>query len=402
MGRNTISFCSIFLIWALFLDWGLLRRYVAADDGGVVKREGFEIIIGGGYSPPPEYEEGCPPPPPPPEPECPPPSPPPPPPPPLPLHPSSTPSSTPSSSSSSTSSSSSPPPPPPPPPPVDRNARLKIALKAIRIFQAKITVDPFNIAKGWKGNNPCTFKGFVCSTVPDKNLNAVAGVDFNGFNFGGPNLALDGFLNGLPDITIFHANSNDFNGRIPKIDTTKLRYLYELDLSNNKLHGDTPALYLTFANNKFTGPIPRSIGRSKNLLEVLFLNNQLSGCLPYEIGHLKDATVFDVGFNQLTGPIPHSFGCLDSIQILNLAANQFYGPVPETLCELPNLYNLSLSHNYFTQQKPEHACSHFFSKSGNALIPSHLSKSLAVGTQAIFLHPQAPRSANLWFIPHRL
>ena len=258
------------------------------------------------------------------------------------------------------------------------------------------------------GNNPCNWTGFVCDTVPDKNLKAVAGVDFNGYDLGGgDDFTLDGFLDGLPDITIFHANSNNFKGGVPKIDRNKLRYLYELDLSNNKLHGefpnevlyakqltfldlrfnffcghvppqvftldvdvcflnnnqfhqplpenlgDTPALYLTFANNHFTGEIPSSVGRAKNLLEVLFLNNQLSGCLPYEIGNLKDSTVFDVGKNQLTGPIPHSFGCLDKMELLNLAENQFYGPVPETVCELPNLSNLSLSHNYFTQVGPK-------------------------------------------------
>ncbi|GFY89578.1 leucine-rich repeat (LRR) family protein [Actinidia rufa] len=174
---------------------------------------------------------------------------------------------------------------------------------------------------------------------------------------------------------------------------SSLRFFFELDLSNNKFAGafpmevlgatqltfldlrsrralfinnnnfigsipdnlgSTPVLYLTLANNKLVGPIPRSIGRaSKTLVEVLFLNNQLSGCLPYEIGLLKIATVFDVGFNQLTGPIPHSFACLDKMQELNLAQNQFYGPVPEMVCTLRNLVNLSLSYNYFTQVGPE-------------------------------------------------
>ncbi|KAL2460272.1 Leucine-rich repeat (LRR) family protein [Abeliophyllum distichum] len=254
-----------------------------------------------------------------------------------------------------------------------------------------------------------TYKGFVCDILLDYGEKALAGVNFNGFNFDGPELNLNGFIEELPDIIIFHANSNSFTGAFPS-KLSELKYLYELDLSNNKYScdfpyqilcatkltfldlrfntfsgllppqvfmldldvlfinnnnfmqklpdnlGSTPALYLTLANNKFIGPIPNSIGlgqASKTLIEVLFLNNQLSGCLPCEIGLLGKTRVFDVSRNFLTGPIPQSFACLFKMEILNLASNQFYGPVPELVCGLPNLGNLSLSNNYFTEIGPE-------------------------------------------------
>ncbi|XP_021887287.1 uncharacterized protein At4g06744-like, partial [Carica papaya] len=117
--------------------------------------------------------------------------------------------------------------------------------------------------------------------------------------------------------------------------------------------GSSRALYITFANNNFTGPIPASIGKAPFLLEILLLNNQLSGCLPYEIGFLMNLTVFDAGDNILTGTIPYSFACLQKIEFLNLANNMFYGEVPESVCMLPNLRNLSLSGNFFTQIGPE-------------------------------------------------
>lgn len=118
--------------------------------------------------------------------------------------------------------------------------------------------------------------------------------------------------------------------------------------------GQTPVKYLTLANNKFTGSIPKSIGQAKDtLLEVLFLNNKLSGCLPYEIGYLRKATVFDAGSNQITGPIPFSFGCLYKVEQLNLAGNLLYGQIPEVVCSLGNLLNLSLSDNYFTAAGPQ-------------------------------------------------
>ncbi|GKV01624.1 hypothetical protein SLEP1_g14169 [Rubroshorea leprosula] len=124
--------------------------------------------------------------------------------------------------------------------------------------------------------------------------------------------------------------------------------------------GNTTALFLTFANNNFTGPIPSSIGKAKNLLEVLFLNNQLSGCLPHEIGYLNKATVFDAGFNRLTGPIPFSFGCLMKIEILNFTVNELYGAVPKIVCKLPNI--AKELHFRRPDQRPGTKCAAFFSK----------------------------------------
>ncbi|GMJ05591.1 hypothetical protein HRI_004228300 [Hibiscus trionum] len=387
----------------------------------VANREALEIIIGGGGegvapAPSPDTED-CPPPPPPPCPPPPSPKPTPhPPPPPKPTpHPPPPPKPTPH-----------PPPPPkltphPPPPPSPsppncgyRNEfgcfetrRIANAFKVIQNF--KKIVQPNKFTKTWTGNDVCKYSGFKCSVRPDVNEKAVAVVDFNGANFVGQkngNLPLNDFIDRLEDLAIYHANSNNFTGKVPVIGVSKINFLYELDLSNNKLEsdfpmevlaaknltfldlrfnnfkglvppsvfnldldvlfinnnkfqqplpdniGDSPVLYLTFANNFFTGPIPKSIGRAPNLLEVLFLNNQFSGCLPYEIGNLSQATVFDVGTNKLTGPIPYSFGCLRKMELLNLANNEFYGEVPEIVCQLPKLENLSLSSNYFTQVGP--------------------------------------------------
>ncbi|KAJ0700666.1 putative leucine-rich repeat domain superfamily [Helianthus annuus] len=405
----------------------------------VSHRETLEIVIGGGGalpSPPPEDEycppplpPPCPPPPPPPcpEPMPPPPPPPSPPPPPPPSPPPPQPPSPPPPPPSPPPPSPPPPPPPSPPPPKKprspprnppprkpppsdgfESQRLKLVYPVIREFKKLIVDDPLGITNTWKGKKICRdYKGFKCDIRPDIKKLALAGVKFNNFNFGGPNLTLTRFLSRLPDLVFFHANSNNFTGSIPT-NLDKLKYFYELDLSNNKFSGKFPnevlkankllfldlrfnafegtvnpevfnlnldllfinnnnfiqtlpdnlgkttALYLTLANNKFVGGIPPSIGQASNtLLEVLFLNNQLTGCLPYQIGLLKKATVFDVGFNMLHGPIPHSFQCLEKMELLNLAGNKFNGVVPEEVCSLPNLSNFTLSYNYFTQVGPQ-------------------------------------------------
>ncbi|KAK9269912.1 hypothetical protein L1049_025485 [Liquidambar formosana] len=318
----------------------------------------------------------------------------------------------------------SPPPPPPPPSPPEPKAappppplppgqnplifadqRLAMVYPIIQKFKSIITTDPLNITKSWVGSDICSYKGFYCENPPHNNTAiALASVDFNGFQLSAP--TLDGFLDQLPDIALFHANSNNFTGTIsPAI--SNLPYLYELDISNNKFSGSFPTailnmdslifldlrfnlftgsvppqiftknldflfinnnnfmqelpdnlgsthiLFLTLANNKFMGPIPHSISKAlSTLTEVLFLNNMLSGCLPYELGFLKEAVVFDVGNNQLTGPIPFSLGCMEKVEQLNFAGNLFYGMVPEVVCELGNLVNLSLSDNYFAQVGP--------------------------------------------------
>ncbi|XP_061355594.1 uncharacterized protein At4g06744-like [Gastrolobium bilobum] len=260
--------------------------------------------------------------------------------------------------------------------------RLVVVYPVIQKFKSIITSDPLGVTKSWVGSDICNYKGFYCDNPPDNSSAiALASVDFNGFQLGAS--TLDGFIDKLPDIALFHANSNNFKGTIsPQI--TKLPYLYEVDVSNNQLSGPFPMavlgmstltfldirfnfftgavppqiftqnlevlfinnniftqslpdnlgtthiLLLTLANNKFMGPIPRSLPKAlSTLTEVLLVNNQLTGCLPYEIGYLEKATVFDVGNNQLTGPLPFSLSCLEKVELLNLAGNLLYGMVPE-------------------------------------------------------------------------
>ncbi|KAK7318193.1 hypothetical protein RJT34_02892 [Clitoria ternatea] len=284
--------------------------------------------------------------------------------------------------------------------------RLQVVYSVIQKFKSIITSDPLGVTKSWVGSDICSYKGFYCDTPPDNNSAiALASIDFNGFQLSAS--TLDGFIDKLPDIALFHANSNNFGGTIsPQI--ANLPYLYELDVSNNHLSGPFPMavlgmtnltfldlrfnsfsgavppgiftqnlqvlfinnniftqglpenlgnthiLLLTLANNKFMGPIPRSLPKAlSTLTEVLLLNNQLTGCLPYEIGLLQVATVFDAGNNQLTGPLPFSLSCLEKVEFLNLGGNLLYGMVPEVVCAgLVNLVNFSLSDNYFTHVGP--------------------------------------------------
>ncbi|KAL0715529.1 hypothetical protein Bca4012_064851 [Brassica carinata] len=391
---------SLSSLLLLLLSLSLVHFTLPTVNTHITERKSLEIIIGGGGNPPPSPSpepepepEDCPPPPPPP------PCPPPPSPKPGQLPPSKPPHSPPKQ-----------PPKPPGQPPLPllgfESPLLEKVFPVLQAFRKLVTDDPKHILDTWNGTDICNkYLGLECAIFPNTTHKALASIQFNNYNFGGKKLVLHNFLDKLDTVTIFHANSNNFLGSVPEV--SNLKYLYELDLSNNKLTGDFPAsvlkaknltfldlrfntfsgcvppqvfnldldvlfinnnnlvqklptnlgsitaLYLTFANNRFTGPIPTSIGNIKFLQEVLFLNNTLTGCLPYQIGKLNRTIVFDVGFNQLTGPIPYSFGCLAKMEQLNLARNKFYGAIPEIVCELPSLKNLSLSYNYFTQAGPK-------------------------------------------------
>lgn len=329
--------------------------------------------------------------------------------------------------------------------------RLEVVYSVIQKFKSIITSDPLGITTSWVGSDICSYRGFYCDNPPDnRSAIALASIDFNGFQLAAP--TLDGFIDQLPDIALFHANSNKFSGTISS-KIAKLPFLYELDVSNNQLSGPFPMavlgmnsltfldirfnsfsggvppqifaqnldalfinnndftqrlpdnlgsnthiMYLTLANNKFMGPIPRNLPKAlSSLSEVLLLNNQLTGCLPLEIGFLEEATVFDAGNNQLTGPLPLSLGCLQKVELLNLAGNLLYGMVPEVVCALQNLVNLSLSDNYFTIVGP--LCRTMIQRGAldvsNNCIPGLPFQRSVVECAAFFAHPRLCHS--MWF-----
>lgn len=289
------NFNSIFLILSLhFLS------IIATGDNHITHRKALEIIIGGGSessnhnspAPSPEPEDYTPPSPPSQTPS---------PPPPQPLPPpllSPEPQYCPPSPYHHYLTPSPPPPrplPPPPPPPLKFSSPLiKKVYPVIKNFQTLIEDDPKKILKTWVGTDICAqdkYIGLECAKFPGTNDLALASIQFNNFNLGGKKLRLDNFLNKLEEVTIFHANSNHFVGSVPKL--SNLKYLFELDLSNNKLSGEFPssvlkATNLTFLDlrfNSFSGSVPSQVFNLD--LDVLFINdNNLVQRLPENLGSI--------------------------------------------------------------------------------------------------------------------
>ncbi|EDU49705.1 Leucine-rich repeat LRR protein [Pyrenophora tritici-repentis] len=255
------------------------------------------------------------------------------------------------------------------------NAGLVSDLAVAKAFAAHIT-GPSNVTANWTaaGDDLSLWDGFFLETNPDTNQLALASVDINGFGLEG-DYQLEGFLDKLHDLALFHANSNNFKGTIPKIN--KLKYLYELDVSNNKLSGSFPKnalgvngltffdirfnsfsgklpsdLFTTWPqieaifvnNNEFEGEIPNSIGAFPGQYLAL-ANNKLSGAIPTTVANMASLQEFLLLGNQLTGTIPQGLGNLVNLTVFDASHNQLTGPVPEDLCASKSVQNITLEGN---------------------------------------------------------
>ncbi|KAK7844599.1 putative leucine-rich repeat receptor-like protein kinase [Quercus suber] len=96
-------------------------------------------------------------------------------------------------------------------------------------------------------------------------------------------------------------------------DFVMLSELQTLDLSYNK---------------GLTGPIPRSIGNLKKLLNLILVGCSFSGPIPDTIGSLKQLLYLSLNSNHFSGQIPPSIGNLSSLLWLDLTDNQLNGPIP--------------------------------------------------------------------------
>ncbi|WOL16883.1 putative leucine-rich repeat receptor-like protein kinase [Canna indica] len=100
-------------------------------------------------------------------------------------------------------------------------------------------------------------------------------------------------------------------GSLPLAALQNVLHLTRLNLSDNALHGALPSLQglrhlqaVSFAKNRFSGPIPAEFLALPNLSQLEFQDNVLSGTVPaFEQQRLA---VFNVSYNFLEGRIPNN------------------------------------------------------------------------------------------------
>ncbi|AQK53605.1 uncharacterized protein LOC100856884 isoform 2 [Zea mays] len=284
--------------------------------------------------------------------------------------------------------------------------QLYRAYLIIQRFKNTIISDPKNVTATWIGHDLCgetTYVGFYCGSPAggDKKL-TVTGVILNGYNLHAP--TLEGFVNQLPDLALFHAASNNFGGDIPQL--TGLGYMYELSVAvkdlqlqarpkrdippdstvglggnthghghlgnciiadfnfsfnvgigkGHKFPGFTDAKALLLNHNNLSGPLPSNLGFSK-LSYLALANNKLTGPIPPSISNLEDS-LFEVLLlnNQLSGCLPHELGMLTKAAVIDAGMNQLTGPIPSSFSCLISVEQLNLAGNRLYGQVPDALC----------------------------------------------
>ncbi|KAM0028250.1 putative non-specific serine/threonine protein kinase [Helianthus debilis subsp. tardiflorus] len=121
--------------------------------------------------------------------------------------------------------------------------------------------------------------------------------------------------------------------------TKTMQYVFNMDLSSNKLVGDIPveltALYalvgLNLSNNHLSGRIPDNIGNMKALFSLDLSGNKLSGLIPPSIAALHFLSYLNLSNNNLSGQIPTGNQLQTLIDPSIYAGNKYLcgAPLPE-------------------------------------------------------------------------
>uniref|UniRef100_A0A7N0ZWL6 Uncharacterized protein n=1 Tax=Kalanchoe fedtschenkoi TaxID=63787 RepID=A0A7N0ZWL6_KALFE len=129
--------------------------------------------------------------------------------------------------------------------------------------------------------------------------------------------------------------------------------LVDLDLSENKLHGNLSEMLMAkgpwgsvdLGNNLFESTLPRL--RLSNISELSLKNNRISGVMPSDIFDQNPSLLLslDLSGNMLYGNIPTKWDAREFLMYVDFSNNNLSGEVPETLCLLPSLVWLKLRNN---------------------------------------------------------
>ncbi|KAB2630509.1 LRR receptor-like serine/threonine-protein kinase [Pyrus ussuriensis x Pyrus communis] len=154
---------------------------------------------------------------------------------------------------------------------------------------------------------------------------------------------------------------NRFSGPIPS-SLGNITSLTELYMDGNSFEGSIPPslgncqnlLQLYLRDNNLTGSIPQKLMELSTLSISLDLSeNYLTGSLPSNVGDLVHLTVLNVSKNKLSGEIPSTIGRCTSLGALYLDDNTFEGAIPQSLRDLKGLEELDISSNNLSGQIPE-------------------------------------------------
>ena len=152
----------------------------------------------------------------------------------------------------------------------------------------------------------------------------------------------------LGDLETLDLSYNDLKGELPSswgAPMSKLRYL---SLSHNAFEGSIPNAWFyalttleTFnvGHNKLSGTLPPTLlpKWSATLKELLLSNNRFRGPIPASLSRSRGLKILDFSDNDFDGELPAEIATLRQLRYLNLSDCKFKGSIPEEIGEMTNL-----------------------------------------------------------------
>ncbi|KAF3454484.1 hypothetical protein FNV43_RR04931 [Rhamnella rubrinervis] len=172
------------------------------------------------------------------------------------------------------------------------------------------------------------------------------------------------FLKTQDQLRLLDLSFNRIKGETPKwfwgIGNNKLE---ALDFSGNELHGSltvppllTSMSVFCISGNNLTGRIHPSLGKWTRLKVLDLSKNHFGGTIPQWSGRLAGSLEFlNLKENNLQGSIPpiSTNGSMHNMmRVLDLSHNQLQGKVPQSLINCSNLQILNLGHNQISDTFP--------------------------------------------------
>ncbi|XP_050232380.1 probable inactive leucine-rich repeat receptor-like protein kinase At3g03770 isoform X2 [Mercurialis annua] len=175
----------------------------------------------------------------------------------------------------------------------------------------------------------------------------------------------------LTDIALCH---NQLTGKLP--DLSSLTSLHVLDLRENKLDSDLPAMpkelvTVLLSNNSFSAKIPDQFGQLSHLQHLDLSINHLSGKPPSSLFSLPDIRYLNLASNMLSGSLPDDLTCGSNLGFVDISANMFMGELPSCLGSMSNNRAVRFAENCLSidaqNQQPESVCEEAKQSRGRAV-----------------------------------
>ncbi|KAL2347013.1 hypothetical protein Fmac_001013 [Flemingia macrophylla] len=135
-------------------------------------------------------------------------------------------------------------------------------------------------------------------------------------------------------LTEIDMSSNQISGRLQ--DFSVLSSLEELDLRENKLESELPAMpkgliRLFLSRNSFSGEIPKHYGQLNRLQKLDVSFNALAGTAPAELFSLPNISYLNLASNMLNGPLQSHLRCSSQLRFVDISYNRLVGGLPFSL-----------------------------------------------------------------------